>query len=146
MTGILPKAFSQVATSQICNFPSGNSLKARLGPLRCLRARGGERCGLLVTAVVIYKKTCLIIKKYRSPKTTHCPSSTLKLVTCILQLVLPGSCSSIDLVLPNSCCSIELVLPGSCYSIDLVLPGSCYSIELVLPGSCSSIDLAAVAV
>ena len=41
MFGTFPKAFSQVATSQGCNFPSGNFPKVRLGVAGCNAARMG---------------------------------------------------------------------------------------------------------
>ena len=42
--GTFPKAFSQVATSQMCNFPSGNFPKVRPSEVP-QAAMGAERCG-----------------------------------------------------------------------------------------------------
>jgi len=41
MLGTFPKDFSQVATFQMFNFPSGNFPKVRLGPLRRRRLQWG---------------------------------------------------------------------------------------------------------
>jgi len=50
LKGIFPRAtsqvtFSQIATSQMCNFSSGNFPKVRLDPLRGGAAGCNEGCG-----------------------------------------------------------------------------------------------------